>query len=163
MPELAFHEGELLSVGKESGWSARWGAHGGPRVTKAPTSPGAWEQLTQELFESVSDSKVSNSYVSNKAGFEAQSGGLKIQEVQTWTPGLKPHPLPEGPGGSLGVAGAALAVGIAALTSSSAKEFVENSILNIAITNFPCSAVSPGGRGSALGAWWLLDMLHRQS
>jgi hypothetical protein len=152
VPELAFHEGNLLSVGKNSGGQPDLARTADIGIAKEPTSPIEWENLTQESFENpVYDMKVSNSYVKNKAGFKIQSGGLDVTEVRPWS---KPQrSSPAGPKGLPSADAVVAGVAIAAVQSNNAKEFAVNSAVNIAATRYPpLVAVTAPDEGSALAA-----------
>jgi RHS repeat-associated protein len=146
VPELAFSEGSLISVGKNPGGEPDLARTADIGIAKAPTSPVEWDNLTQDSFEDpLFDMKVSNSYVRDKVGFEEQSGGLSIEEVRPWSR------LPPRPRGPSGVAGLAFALVTAGFQSNSPKEFAGNTVANVLIGKIPeLGAITGKDDGSAM-------------
>ena len=97
IPEVGFKDGKIISVGKNPGGEPRGARTADLGVANKPTPPSKWNELVgqkgPEALKSTMDVKGGNAYVSDKAGFKTQSGGLEVKEVRPFTKGLKPSEL----------------------------------------------------------------------
>lgn len=93
VPQVAFHEGEVISAGKAPGGEPKGARTADAVITDKPLPPHRWKTLKgQEGPESIKaalDLKGGRGTVRDKPGFTEESGGLKARELRPSSTGTK--------------------------------------------------------------------------
>lgn len=89
VPEVTLDGGKITKVDVHPGGQSKKSRTVDIGVTKDPIAPNDWDSLkgkrAKDMFEKTVDLKVSDSYVSDKKGFKAQSGGVSVKEARPWS------------------------------------------------------------------------------